>query len=522
MQVKNLPIEQGQWPDLRDGLHNCPLIIEAVEYLHNRVQAHREMCLLAILSAIATAQQGLINVEQIHGGFTPSSLWIWITAKSGERKTALMKMALKVIYEHQRKHRKKYVEELKDYEKQCEIYNNKRKHLMKEHRKALASGDNDAIEIAALDLSDLKNEKPQRPISRDVVFEDIMPEALQWEFFRGLGNAALISSEGGTILGGPVVRNLAFLSSAWSNESYYVHRKSSTSFVLEDIRLTFALAAQPVALDKFISKKGEEAKGIGLFARCIYCNAISTQGYRTETPNKSTYEEGGKRYNDRLSEIMNTYEERMIEENGERHLVEFEEDCKPRAWEIYMKIENELKEGGMYEYVTEHASKLFENITRVAGNLTYFEKGEGAKISYAILHDAAKICFHFSRDYLEYFQPQPDYIEDAKVLFEYFVAQQEYGKRYVAKTPLRRSGPYRLRNMDRLNRALENLANEGYIQVWRIAKSGFTFIDLYPNLPDDMSQWQPFCQQHKISEQLWYHLWDGKVLELPTPKSHWA
>ncbi|WP_286963384.1 DUF3987 domain-containing protein, partial [Idiomarina sp. UBA3992] len=382
--------------------------------------------------------------------------------------------------------------------------------------------DEEIIEIAELYLLDLEEEKPDRPISRDLIFEDIMPEALQYELKQGTGNAALISSEGGTILGGPVVRNLAFLNSTWSGDSYTVHRKSSDSYVLENVRLTLAIAAQPVALDNFMSKKGDEAKGIGFFSRCLFCNPQSEQGYRTIPPNISYFKEGGRRFNNRLNEVLTEYDEHLLLGDNNRYLVEYDEDCKPYAWEMCMRIENELKPGGKYEHASEHASKLFENISRTAGAITYFEKGKGAKISRRMLNDAAKICFHFSDHYLKYFQVQPDYIQDAAALYEYLLAQQQYGERYVAKTPLRKSGPYRLRNMVRLNRALEILANEGHIAVWRIVRTGFTYIDLTPNVHDELPRWEAFCQKHKVSMENWYApTTGGKIKELPAYKSHW-
>ncbi|RUO71637.1 YfjI family protein [Idiomarina ramblicola] len=522
MQAETSTVKQLKWVTPNSGLPNFPIINDAVKYLQRAVQAPYEMCLVAVLSAMSIAQQGLINVEQIHGGSCPSNLWIWITALSGERKSALMNLALEVLYRYQRQHRKKFEEELKSYQVLCEIHEDEKKHLKKEHRKALTSGDEELIEIARLCLTDHEEKKPVKPKSRDFIFEDIMPEALQYQLNQGPGNAAIISSEGGTIINGPVVRNLAFLSNTWSGGSFMVHRKSSDSYVVEDARLTLAIAAQPVALDNFMKKKGREAKDIGFFARCLFCFPQSEQGYRTASPNTSEFQEGRTRFNNRLNDIMDEYDEHLLLDKNDRYLVEFDKDCKPFAWELCLRIESELKPGGKYEHASEHASKLFENITRTAGNITYFEKGRGAKISRGILNEAARVCFNFSDHYLKYFQIQPEYIQDAAILHEHLLAQQEYGERYVAKTPIRKSGPYRLRNMTRLNRALEQLAEDGLIAVWKIVRTGFTYIDLNPNVPDDLTRWEEFCRKHKVSTLNWYEATvGGKVKELPAYKSHW-
>jgi hypothetical protein len=522
MQAKNLPTEQTEWEAVSYDLPNLPIINEAVKALYKAVQAPYEMCLMAVLAAISTAQQSLIDVEQLHGGSIASSLWIWMLADSGERKTALMKLALHILYEQQKEYRKEYDEELKKYQHLCEIHESKKKHYKKMYRKALESEDENEIELAELFLLELEDEKPIKPVNRRFIFEDVMPEALQLRLAQGTGNAAVISSEGGTVVGGPIFRNFAFLNSTQSGDSVTVDRKSSDSFAIDDARLTFAVAIQPSANDKFMTKKGDEAIGNGFFSRCLFCYPKSNQGFREISPNKSDYFNDAKRFNDRMRELVREEDERFKSGKSDRLLVKFSDESKSLGWELSKKIEVALKLHGKYELSKPHASKLFENITRLAGNAAYFEKGKGCEISAGILNDAANICFHFSEHYLKYFQNQPEYILDATELYEYLWAQEEYGQRYVAKTPIRRSGPNRLRNMNRLNRALEYLAQRGYIVVWKIVKTSFTYIDLQPNVPDDISQWQEFCQKHNVSTQHWYELtMGGKKKELPNYESSW-
>lgn len=522
MQANNLPTEQTEWERRSYDLPHLPVINEAVKALYKAVQAPYDMCLMAVLAAISTAQQGLIDVEQLHGGSTASSLWIWMLADSGERKTALMKLALHILYEQQRKYRKEYKEELKEYQQLCEIHESRKKHYKKMHRKAMESENEEEIELAELFLLELEDEKPEKPIDRRFIFEDVMPEAIQLGLAKGTGNAAVVSSEGGTVVGGPLVRNLAFMNSIQSGDSYSVGRKSSESFEIDNARLTLAIAIQPSAQNKFMAKKGDEAVGIGFFARCLFCYPDSKQGFRNTAPTSSEYQNDAKNYNNRLRELMREEEEQFKSGKRDRLVVKHTDDSKSLGWEIFKQIEEALKPNGKYELAKPHASKLFENITRLAGNAAYFENGKGSKISAGILKDAATICFHFSDHYLKYFQAQPEYILDAADLYEYLWAQQEYGQRYVAKTPIRRSGPYRLRNMDRLNRALGYLADRGYIVVWRIVKTGFVYIDLQPNVPDEMGLWQEFCQRHKVSAQHWYELtMGGKQKELPKKESSW-
>ena len=57
-----------------------------------------------------------------------------------------------------------------------------------------------------------------------------------------------------------------------------------------------------------------------------------------------------------------------------RKLIKFSEEAKEPAIELYNEIEASQQPGGRLEYAKDHGSKLFENITRVAGLLTYYAR----------------------------------------------------------------------------------------------------------------------------------------------------
>lgn len=136
------------------------------------------------------------------------------------------------------------------------------------------------VERLKAELLDLKKQKPEEPTRLQFLYEDVTPESIAYELYKGSGNAALSSDEGATILSGRVVQNIPMLNKFWSGESFSVSRKSSPGFVVDDPRLTISIMSQPSAMTKFMKKKGDESLGVGFLARFLVCNPLSNQGNR--------------------------------------------------------------------------------------------------------------------------------------------------------------------------------------------------------------------------------------------------
>lgn len=500
--------------NINSGLHNIPITSAAVQSIHKTVKSPQEMCLINIIGSLSAAIQRVADVEQLHGGSGPVSVFTFISADSGERKTGTTKKATKPLNDYDRQNYKIFEEELKQYNSHIEIFNNKRKYLKKQHTEALKQGESEAIKEAEQNLLDLEEDKPSKPINNQLIFEDITTEALQLNLKQGNGNAALISSEAGSIFGGHIIRNLPFVCSQWSGEPCAVDRKTSESFQLEETRLTLSASLQPSALEKFMNKKGEEALGIGFLARFIFCSSSTTQGFRFTEQGDSDDESGYLRYCQRMNEILAEYDGHSAKANQKREVIKYKEDARMYALGLSNAIEKELLPGGRFQFAKYHGNKLFENIARIAALLTYFEEGKGAKITLGILQDAERIAFYFSDSYIRHFQVYPEVIKDAATLIDYFKGKREAGMRYIPKNPIIQSGPASLRNRERLDRALEYAANSGDIKVFKVRRTGLTFIDLYPSLDPDYDMWQIFFQKNGFATSYLPSLYCGDVVQL--------
>ncbi|MEX0574256.1 DUF3987 domain-containing protein, partial [Enterobacter cloacae subsp. cloacae] len=90
--------------------------------------------------------------------------------------------------------------------------------------------------------------------------------------------------EAGTIFNGYALNELPFINKMWDGAMFTVERKSEPDKLIKDARMTLSLMVQPDVFKKgYLERKGDTAKGIGFFARCLMCQPSSTQGYRQIT-----------------------------------------------------------------------------------------------------------------------------------------------------------------------------------------------------------------------------------------------
>ena len=94
----------------------------AVETMSKIIQAPKAICANSILASATLAVQGHIDVS-IDGRIHPTSNFFISIGESGERKSAVDKVALKPHIDYQEELRKTHQEELKTYRLDIEVYN---------------------------------------------------------------------------------------------------------------------------------------------------------------------------------------------------------------------------------------------------------------------------------------------------------------------------------------------------------------------------------------------------------------
>ncbi|WP_414434590.1 YfjI family protein [Alloalcanivorax venustensis] len=462
-----------------------PLLGEAVRQAHQNYQSPSRLCLLGGLAAISSAIQPLADVVMPYGATVPLSLFLLGIAKSGERKSAV---------EHRFMQQIRAIEETleADHKNRMADYN-VRLHQWKGHRKRLEK----ILAKEELEYSERKRvseelvehwkEEPEKPQRGRIIYEDISPIAM----LAALNEAkvgALVSSEGGIVVDGKSFDGVPYFNSLWSGESVRVSRMGKPTLQINDARLMISVMLQPDIFGPHTGKKGDKVRGSGHWARYLVFNPESTQGTRFSKKQANSWEHM-ERFDHRISQILDRARMARVVGNPEREKILFSPEAASLWFDLADEIEDGIRSGGKYENASDHASKLAENMARVAALLHYFEGFEG-QISANTLRVAADICNECSQDFIGLFVPVPEEISDAEELRSMMRRMCNDGYRIVKKNYLRQRCPNSLRSGGRFYKALDVLAREGAIRPMQDTRN-IVYIDMAPGLalPWDFPLW---------------------------------
>jgi len=462
-----------------------PRFAEAVRQAHQNYQAPYRLCLMAALAAISSATQPLVDVVMPYGATVPLSLFLVGIAKSGERKSAV---------EHRFMQQIRAIEETfeADYKNRCADYK-VRLHQWKRHRTRLEK----ILDKKVLEQSEHKRvseelfehwkEEPEKPQRARIVYEDISPMAMLTAL-NETKVGTLVSSEGGIIVDGKSFDGVPYFNSLWSGEPVGVSRMRQATLQINDARLMISIMLQPEIFGPHTGKKGEKVRGSGHWARYLVFNPESTQGTRFSRKQANSWEHM-ERFDHRLSQILDRARMARVVGDAEREEILFSKEAASLWFDLADEIEDGIRSGGKYENASDHASKLAENMARVAALLHYFEGFEG-QISANTLRVAADICNECSQDFIDLFVPVPEEISDAEELRGMMQRVCNDGCRIVRKNYLRQRCPNSLRSGGRFYKALDVLAREGAIRPMQDTRN-IVYIDMAPGLalPWDCPLW---------------------------------
>lgn len=400
-------VEKGQWPTytFRPKGIFWSAVVEAEEQL----QVSHEMVLLPALGAMSTVLQGSINVELPTRHEVNTSLMLLTLAESGERKTTVQNQFFSSI--------KKFNEQAvidgeaneENFQVENELWKENVKAYDSEWKKAVKKGNEEEIEKADKKRKEIRRKKPDLPSSNRILYDDTTPQALVQGMHKSSRYACLATSEANSIFSGYVFRDLDKINTLWDGGNVIVDRNTKPSFILSNSRLTLALMTQPSVVKNFLSKRGEEARGMGFLARFLVVKPRSTIGQKDP-------KEIGKllhleKFNKRALELLEGSFERL-EKEEEMTVVRFSARAKMRWNHLFKEVEEKQLPNQVYEHYADHAAKLMDNVSRVAALIHVFDNNEG-DIDVDTLDYSYHICRLFSWHFQKYLAGVPQVVKDA-------------------------------------------------------------------------------------------------------------
>lgn len=441
------PISDGSFPNLSAA----PLMRDAFFETFESVQAPYSMIALVQLSTISAALQGAVNVSLPINKICPVSILAITIAESGERKSTVESQYMEVLKAAQKELLIEFRSTHNKYIIKKEIHDEEAVRL---RRRLSKEKDDEKYELALNELQAHRDAEPIKPRAPKFLYQDITKEALLLGLYENLPNAFLGSDEGGVLFKSSIMRNSPVINSFWSGGDVNIDRKTLESFVVSDARLTMHIMTQWSALQDFLGRSKDDLRGNGFFARAIVTCPISLCGYRQvsgfEFSKKAT-----EKFNHRIKQLLLNVI--AMEDYRNRVTVTFSNDAKNVWLDIANDIEIKMGPGGMYECAKDHASKVPENIARVAALIHCFEHPGDFEISVESLWLAVELLSYFSNDFMRVFCPPPKYVLDACALNEWLKPFVASGIRYMRKNFILQYGPKCIRKKADLQVALDYL-----------------------------------------------------------------
>lgn len=450
------------------------------------VKSPQSMVIQGALAASSFLVQNLVDVETPYGALMPPSLYLVANAESGERKSSVQTHFFKKLEDLEQEQEQIYKRELEQYQVAMDVWKARKKELLR----ALTKVDDDLVYDYEATLRTMQAHQelmPKHPAYTGIrTLKDTTPEAAVDIFHReSVQSAILRSSEGEKILAGPAARKLSLWDSLWGGDYIKVDRKTTGSASVNP-RLTLYIQAQPDIMQRFVEKKDGNARSIGFFARTLFTYPQTTQGLRIE--NEQRLEEIGHQkevpeYDQRIEELFKLNLEANQNSEFERFKLKMTPDAKARWVVLFNDIERSIAPGGRFENAGDHASKLGDNILRLAAVLHCMENGIQGEIDRDTLEEAIRLGFAFSNEFMSYFRTVPQEERDYWALKQWMDQKVLEGRRYIKKSLIRQYGPNQLRNRERIEHILQIMVLNGEIQIGTFGKK--IMIDLDPSLMQD-------------------------------------
>lgn len=492
-------VEQARlapWPDpkplITSGerydypLHVLPDVIrKSVMEVQSYVQAPVPLVVQSALSAVAIACQAHYNVARDQNLVGPVSLNMLALGESGERKTSCDNYYSLPIREHESAELERVKPEQAQYAADHDAWEAMRSGLLASIKAKTTKGQ--PTDKPEADLEDLQGTEPTPPKYQRILFSDVTPEALLYRLATLWPSGAICSSEAGSVFGShgmgadSQMRNLSTLNQLWGGESMNIDRKTSTSFTLSNPRLTVALMVQPETLQQFIRKLGNLARGSGFFARFLISVPESTQGTRLYKPPATGWPDLQLFY-ERLRALL-SMPVAMDGDTLSPTTLLFSDEATAVWVRYHDEIETALGKGGYLSDIQDAASKVAENVARLAALFEIMETHDPVAIGADSVNRATQVASWHLNEAQRFFSEiaLPEQLQDAVELDQWLMQYcRESSVCDVTRRVVQRMGPSRLRNLDRLEHALDELIDADRIKVSKIGTS--TQISINPAL----------------------------------------
>lgn len=423
-----------------------PIMFNAIRDAQQITKASSSLIASSMLGASFLACQSKIDVRRMEGLISPCSLFVLSIAESGDRKSTCDKLFMQPIRDFEESQAVTMKPILAKYRAEKSASDEKKKGLLRAIRTQAKQGE--PTDELTQSLEELESNEPIEPKVPKLIFTNATPQAIVYCLYKRWKFAGIMSDEGAVIFDSRAMNELGMLNQLWDGNSLHVDRVSKESFSVTDARLTISIMVQPKTFDKFLEKQGRLSRDNGFLARFLVSRTVSTQGTRF-IQDTCRSDQHLKVFQNRMTEILNSTVSDTSQNVSDRVTLSFSPDAQLKWVDFFNRVEFDLQSGGYLADVKDGASKIADNLARIAALFHYFQGGQG-EISLDTVNRAAAICEWHLHEFKSIFGTGPEIpieIQDANELEKWFVGMchrypgnSEMNKNYIAQL-----GPNQLR-----------------------------------------------------------------------------
>ena len=448
-----------------------PIARTAIQEVVAETKAPIAMVASSFLAAMALAVQAQYRVRRLEGLESPCSLAVVSICASGERKTTVDRKATRAFYDFEEAQKDSYDTKYSVYRGEKMAWDAKLRVLRRKFEKSIEN--DEPVTDLQREIIELEQSKPKPPRRARFVYKDSTPSATLYGLNSNSRSAAILEDEAARFFNSSLASDAGLINQAWDGSTLVVDRRNSPCFSVKSPRMTLNLMVQPTAFTQYMEQKGTEARGIGFIARWLICWPTSTQGYRLCSQDNSGFEDNPgasaqTAFSHRITTLLNQQvESGSLEDSTNEITLTFSPDAQREWLSVANEIECMIRPGGGFCEASDYASKVAENIARIAGVFHAFSGNEGTSISLKTLGCAVDVCRWYAQEFIRLFSPPDPLHETVKeaILLEKWFLKIYKSRNWIniEKSFILQYGPDRLRSKQRLEWPLTCLSEAGRI-----------------------------------------------------------
>ena len=452
-------------------MHALGPLEDAATAIQDIVQCPDALASHSILGVASLAAQGKRDVEVRSETTVPLSLFVLTVAKSGERKTAADKLAMKSVRAHERTLATQYKHDMRKYNNALAAWEDERQAI----RSLIKSPSSRTAAIR--DLEQMRA-APDQPLSPTLVVEDATAEGLVKHLANAQASLGFFSDEGGTFIGGYSMtaenrlKTGALFSKFWNGDPVDRHRAIDGSSRFEGRRLSVHLMGQPVAMKPMLADPIMREQGF--LGRCLIAWPKSTQGTRNKL--KPDPESGLRlaTFHKRIGQMLR--EPLPLLDGTQNELsppsLKLSVDAAELLTEFQHEVEAELGDGGCYEEISSFANKAPEHAARIAGIMTVYGASDSEEIHIDTIYDAITLVRWYLGEALQLSSEasvSKEQLEKERlrqwVVGEPSGTAQPWGEDFISAQAVSQYGPSSIRNQTvKIRTYLKAFEHEGLLE----------------------------------------------------------